>query len=114
MRMTQTLTPQDMRGAMPATDTVTSRTVGSRGADASPDHTPRLHQIYYEFSDAVIEARHMTSAEVERQASARSLNALQMLLCAVALAFAGGIGAAIAGKGIANLAHFNVNFSTQN
>ena len=33
---------------------------------------------------------------------------------AIVTGAARGIGAAIAGKGIANLAHFNVNFSTQN
>ena len=99
-----------MRSEMSAPDTVTSRTVSSRGADASPDHTPRLHQDH-----ALKQARHMTSQEVLRQLDEgiRVLNAAHMVICALALALAGAVGAAVIAKGVANLAHFNVNFSNQ-
>ena len=97
------MTRENMRTA----DTVTSRTVSSRGADASPDHTPRLHQDH-----ALKQARHMTSQEVQRQLDQgiRLLDAAHMVICALAFAAAGAIGAMVISKGIANLAHFNVNF----
>lgn len=102
-----------LRSDMRNRDAAPSLAADDMGAVSSPVQVPMSLPHYQQIADLMAEPRHMPSKEVRRQAST-SVAIGPMLACALALSLCGAVGAVVLGKGIANLAHFNVNFQTQN